>query len=152
MPHDRGLVDPSHMCASPHGNTVPSSLPQRSVMWCMHTPSHPQCGDKAVTTSAFAVGCSCGPILCAWGRQCGGCHAATATTAVHVAAAGVAGWVGAAHPTDPNNASAYNNLGCLLENIRKDYDGAEQNYRAALRAGSSVGSQTVVQSIAATPH
>ena len=32
------------------------------------------------------------------------------------------------------NASAHYNLGCLLKNVRKDFDGAEAAYRAAIAA------------------
>ena len=38
-------------------------------------------------------------------------------------------------PTDPTHARANVNLGVLLKDIRKDYDGAEWHWRAALRTG-----------------
>ena len=33
---------------------------------------------------------------------------------------------------DPTNAAAHNNLGLVLEEVRKDYDGAERHYRKAI--------------------
>ena len=33
---------------------------------------------------------------------------------------------------DPKHAKAHNNLGALLKNVRKDYDGAERHYRKAI--------------------
>ena len=33
---------------------------------------------------------------------------------------------------DPNHASAHNNLGNVLKDVRKDYDGAERHYRKAI--------------------
>ena len=33
---------------------------------------------------------------------------------------------------DPKHAMAHNNLGVLLKDVRKDYDGAERHYRKAI--------------------
>ena len=38
-------------------------------------------------------------------------------------------------PTDPGDVYTNNKLGHLLGTIRKDYDGAERHYRAALKTG-----------------
>jgi len=38
---------------------------------------------------------------------------------------------------DPSHAKAHNNLGLLLETVRKDYDGAEKMYRKAIEVDPS---------------
>ena len=38
---------------------------------------------------------------------------------------------------DPSHAKAHNNLGLLLETVRKDYDGAEKMYRKAIELDPS---------------
>jgi len=38
---------------------------------------------------------------------------------------------------DPSHAMAHNSLGALLQNVRKDYDGAEKMYRKAIELDPS---------------